>query len=227
MRGKSSLKLFQVGCEICFSCLAAFLSILEGPGLFTRSLLSLPASRIRKLIVLEEDEMFHESLTVWNSSFLRKTTGVDFPLSDSRKIWFANKGRPSFRSQLVDLRPFRVGWSIRWCQNVGLERSKCVHKIYIYCAPLTKITLDPSNLHFIAHIPHTVAGDQLVAQLFRCIPDRSWLFKYGRVPMSFLMDQNLWQVIIVCGRFQYAYPIKIAFREYALVQVNGNGVNSQ
>lgn len=53
---------------------------------------------------------------------------------------------------------------------------------------------DLSNLHFIAHIPHTVAGDQLIAQLFRCIPDRSWLFKYGRVAMSFLLDQNLWQV---------------------------------
>jgi len=28
-------------------------------------------------------------------------------------------------------------------------------------------------------------GEQPVAQLFRCIPENSWLFRYGRIPMSF------------------------------------------
>ncbi|KAI0256177.1 hypothetical protein BJV78DRAFT_443703 [Lactifluus subvellereus] len=38
-------------------------------------------------------------------------------------------------------------------------------------------TLHP-ELHFVTHIPQTIAGEQLVAQLFRCIPEKSWLFNY-------------------------------------------------
>ncbi|KAI0066265.1 S-adenosyl-L-methionine-dependent methyltransferase [Artomyces pyxidatus] len=49
------------------------------------------------------------------------------------------------------------------------------------------------NLHFITHIPRNVAGEQLVAQLFRCIPEKTWLFKYGRVPMSFVVGERVWR----------------------------------
>ena len=52
------------------------------------------------------------------------------------------------------------------------------------------------NLHFVSHIPHTVLGDQLLAQLWRIIPERSWLFKYGRVPMSFILSELLHEVFI-------------------------------
>jgi len=38
-------------------------------------------------------------------------------------------------------------------------------------------------------------GEQLVAQLFRSIPDQSWLFRYGRVPLSFIMSDWVWQRI--------------------------------
>ena len=50
------------------------------------------------------------------------------------------------------------------------------------------------ELQFVTHIPQTTPGEQLVAQLFRCIPDNSWLFKYGRVPMSFLLADWVWRV---------------------------------
>jgi transcription factor 1 len=50
------------------------------------------------------------------------------------------------------------------------------------------------ELHFVTHIPQTGAGEQLVAQLFRCIPERSWLFRYGRIPMSFLLADWVWRV---------------------------------
>jgi hypothetical protein len=50
------------------------------------------------------------------------------------------------------------------------------------------------ELHFVTHIPQTIHGEQLVAQLFRCIPEKSWLFKYGRVPMSFILADWVWQV---------------------------------
>ena len=50
------------------------------------------------------------------------------------------------------------------------------------------------NLHFVSHLPQTIHGEQLIAQLFRSIPERSWLFKYGRVPMSILMSDLVWSV---------------------------------
>ncbi|PAV18629.1 S-adenosyl-L-methionine-dependent methyltransferase [Pyrrhoderma noxium] len=52
------------------------------------------------------------------------------------------------------------------------------------------------NLHFVSHIPHTVLGDQLLAQLWRIIPERSWLFKYGRVPMSFILSELLHERVV-------------------------------
>ncbi|PFH52092.1 hypothetical protein AMATHDRAFT_39801 [Amanita thiersii Skay4041] len=51
------------------------------------------------------------------------------------------------------------------------------------------------QLHFISHLPSTVEGEQLVAQLFRSIPDQQWLFQYGRVPMSFVLSDYLWKRI--------------------------------
>ena len=50
------------------------------------------------------------------------------------------------------------------------------------------------QLHFISHISHDIKGEQLVAQFFRMIPDHLWLFKYGRIPLSFIMGQSLWEV---------------------------------
>jgi transcription factor 1 len=50
------------------------------------------------------------------------------------------------------------------------------------------------ELHFVTHIPQTIPGEQLVAQLFRSIPEYSWLFKYGRIPMSFLLPDWVWRV---------------------------------
>ena len=50
------------------------------------------------------------------------------------------------------------------------------------------------ELHFVTHIPQTIPGEQLVAQLFRCIPENSWLFRYGRIPMSFLLADWVWRV---------------------------------
>ena len=55
-------------------------------------------------------------------------------------------------------------------------------------------TTEEPNLHFISHLPNTVHGDQLLNQMFRCMPTGSWLFKYGRVPLSFLMTESIWDV---------------------------------
>ncbi|KAH9913355.1 S-adenosyl-L-methionine-dependent methyltransferase [Amylocystis lapponica] len=48
------------------------------------------------------------------------------------------------------------------------------------------------QLHFISHLPVNIKGEQLIAQFFRCIPDRSWLYKYGRVPLSIVLSDFIW-----------------------------------
>lgn len=50
------------------------------------------------------------------------------------------------------------------------------------------------GLQFISHVPHSIMGEQLVNQFLRCIPDKSWLFKYGRVPLNLIMGEWVWQV---------------------------------
>ena len=55
------------------------------------------------------------------------------------------------------------------------------------------MTVHP-QLHFVSHIPQNIPGEQFVAQLFRNIPTHSWLFKYGCVPMSFIMGEWIWEV---------------------------------
>ena len=50
------------------------------------------------------------------------------------------------------------------------------------------------HLHFVSHLQRSIKAEQLIAQLFRCIPDQSWLYKFGRVPMSFVMSDWVWTV---------------------------------
>ncbi|KAF9227446.1 S-adenosyl-L-methionine-dependent methyltransferase [Gyrodon lividus] len=55
---------------------------------------------------------------------------------------------------------------------------------------------DPNpQLQFIAHLPTSIYGEQLIAQLLRLVPDRGWLFRYGRVPMSYVMHDWVWERI--------------------------------
>ncbi|PPQ99759.1 hypothetical protein CVT24_009662 [Panaeolus cyanescens] len=49
------------------------------------------------------------------------------------------------------------------------------------------------QLQFIMTLSTSVEGEQLLSQLFRAIPDRQWLFKYGRVPMNFILSHRMWQ----------------------------------
>ncbi|ELU40962.1 RrnaAD domain-containing protein [Rhizoctonia solani AG-1 IA] len=51
-----------------------------------------------------------------------------------------------------------------------------------------------SSLSFIGHLPLGPVGEQLIAQLFRAIPERSWLFKYGRMRMSWILAQRMLEV---------------------------------
>ncbi|QRW12447.1 mitochondrial transcription factor 1 [Ceratobasidium sp. AG-Ba] len=48
-----------------------------------------------------------------------------------------------------------------------------------------------STLQFIGHLPLGPVGEQLIAQLFRAIPERSWLFKYGRMRMSWILAKRM------------------------------------
>ncbi|KZV76309.1 S-adenosyl-L-methionine-dependent methyltransferase [Peniophora sp. CONT] len=52
------------------------------------------------------------------------------------------------------------------------------------------------NLHFISHIFMTAQHEQFVSQLYRCIPQKSWLFQYGRVPMSLILGEYGYKRIV-------------------------------
>lgn len=52
-------------------------------------------------------------------------------------------------------------------------------------------TAPHSTLSFIGHLPLGPVGEQLIAQLFRAIPERSWLYKYGRMRMSWLLAKRM------------------------------------
>ena len=60
------------------------------------------------------------------------------------------------------------------------------------------------SLQFISHIPHSITGEQLVNQFLRCIPDKTWLFRYGRVPLNLIMGEWVWQVS--SGISSYIHP---------------------
>ncbi|KIM78942.1 hypothetical protein PILCRDRAFT_75087 [Piloderma croceum F 1598] len=48
------------------------------------------------------------------------------------------------------------------------------------------------HLQFISHLPLSTMGEQFAAQIFRCIPEREWLFKFGRVPLNLILSEHLW-----------------------------------
>jgi hypothetical protein len=50
------------------------------------------------------------------------------------------------------------------------------------------------QLQFVAHLPTSIYGEQLIAQLLRLVPDRGWLFRYGRVPLNLVMHDWVWEV---------------------------------
>ena len=62
------------------------------------------------------------------------------------------------------------------------------------------------QLRIILHINSTVEGEQLLSQLLRAIPDRHWLFKYGRIPLNLILSSRMWDVryaIFVADSFVY------------------------
>jgi transcription factor 1 len=50
------------------------------------------------------------------------------------------------------------------------------------------------QLQFIMHMDTWVEGEQLLSQFFRCIPDRQWLFSYGRIPLDLILPMRMWEV---------------------------------
>jgi transcription factor 1 len=59
---------------------------------------------------------------------------------------------------------------------------------------LSLLAAPHSTLSFIGHLPLGQVGEQLIAQLFRTIPERSWLFKFGRMRMSWLLSKRMLDV---------------------------------
>ncbi|KAL5507205.1 hypothetical protein ACEPAH_6661 [Sanghuangporus vaninii] len=122
-----------------------------GPGCLTRSLMKLSKNKIKKLIVLEDDEPY--------LPYLKPLEEVD----------------P--RVKIIPMSGFA------WPTYTALEAEGLLDDVI-----RKEWNGEIPNLHFVAHIPNSVLGEQLTNQFIRHIPERSWLFKYGRVPMSLLLS---------------------------------------
>ncbi|KAL1748705.1 S-adenosyl-L-methionine-dependent methyltransferase [Schizophyllum fasciatum] len=48
------------------------------------------------------------------------------------------------------------------------------------------------RLSFICHLPMGTTGEMFFQQWVRCIPDKQWLFAFGRVPLNIVMTEELW-----------------------------------
>ncbi|KAI1796487.1 S-adenosyl-L-methionine-dependent methyltransferase [Ganoderma leucocontextum] len=130
-----------------------------GLGVLSRALLELPASTVRKLIILEDDPIYLKYLN---------------PLADADP-----------RVTVVPM----SGHS--WDTYSHLEEHRLLEDV-----DMVPWESSIPDLHFVSHLTHNVHGEQLIAQLFRSIPERAWLFKYGRVPMSIIMSEWVWSRLI-------------------------------
>ena len=83
-----------------------------------------------------------------------------------------------------------------------VSRKSIGTKVWIYLlvrnrrSKLSHPPLVHPQLQFIIHMHTSVDGEQLLSQLFRCVPDRQWLFRYGRVPVHFILATRMWEVCI-------------------------------
>ncbi|KAJ7218084.1 hypothetical protein GGX14DRAFT_495526 [Mycena pura] len=143
--------------------------IFPGPGQLTRALLALPRSRIKQLIVLENAEAYLK--------YLKPLERVD---SRIRVLPLGGELWVSYQT-LQDMKILDEVNTVPWEQgNHSVENRNIVHP----------------QLHFISHLSSSVSGEQLISQLLRSIPDQQWLFKYGRVPMSFLLSEYIWKRVL-------------------------------
>ncbi|KAH7329778.1 hypothetical protein B0J17DRAFT_603882 [Rhizoctonia solani] len=145
-----------------------------GPGGVTRALLELPRSEVKKVIVLEEELKFLPALK--ELEYYDDRVHV---LSQSGFIWETyDLVKDLGLLDDVEIEDWKTG---------GFKKKLLIFVIY-----LTYMCAAPhSTLSFIGHLPLGPVGEQLIAQLLRTIPERSWLFKYGRMRMSWLLAERM------------------------------------
>ncbi|KAJ3477929.1 hypothetical protein NLI96_g10130 [Meripilus lineatus] len=147
-----------------------------GPGALSRALLKLPESKIKKLIILEDWKTYLEHLQPLEAD--PRVTVVPLSGFDWDTYSIIEE-----RGLLNDVE------TVPW--DGGGAFSVRVLVAVMGSLGLTCCSAPTTPLH--QHIPHSIKGEQLIAQLFRCIPEKSWLFKYGRVPMSFILGDWIWE----------------------------------
>ncbi|KAF8514247.1 S-adenosyl-L-methionine-dependent methyltransferase [Hysterangium stoloniferum] len=146
-----------------------------GPGLLSRALLRWPSSTIRKLIILEEQPDYYAHLKNLESFDPRIKV---FKLDGSHWDTYAELEHSQI---LDDVRTH--DWKGKYDDYRDVSYN------------LNLLLSDEADIEFICHVPHSPLGDQFVTQLFRSIPEHSWLFKYGRMRMHFIMAQSLYSRI--------------------------------
>lgn len=178
----------------------------SGPGALTRALLTLPRDTFDKLIVLEDHPGYLEYLKVTEQpahirSSFRLTTFRPNTFSTLRSHW-----KKSMIGSGCSLTVGSTGTRIPcWASKGGWTMSQKSHGTMEVRVTTPRFTAHVANilrhlctvhptLHFISHVPLSVFGEQLMNQFLRCIPDKAWLFKYGRVPLNLITGERVWQV---------------------------------
>jgi len=70
-----------------------------------------------------------------------------------------------------------------------------------------------------------VHGEQLIAQLFRSIPEKTWLFKYGRIPLNFVLNEKVLERLIASPLDTARCKVSVIAEATANVQVLQPGSN--
>ncbi|KAJ3763586.1 S-adenosyl-L-methionine-dependent methyltransferase [Lentinula raphanica] len=158
-----------------------------GPGQLTRSLLALPKERIKKIIVLEQEPKYLD--------YLRPLAAIDprVTIVPFTALEWDTFDIVEGQGLLNDVE------TIPWDQG-----GQIYHQPIIMSANLFILAVH-SKLQFISHLPLTVYGEQLISQILRLIPNRNWLFKFGRVKMNFLLSDYIWQASEGCSHSCHTY----------------------
>lgn len=112
----------------------------------------------------------------WTSSTIRCMIGQHS--QSSTKCKSSRTSKPS-----LGMKVSLAGQPVCHSGDLDLQQT-CSHKSF---------TASP-NLRFVAQIPESDLGEQLVAQWIGCIANQSWFFKYGRVQLSLIVRPTLYDV---------------------------------
>ncbi|KAF5326395.1 hypothetical protein D9611_000498 [Ephemerocybe angulata] len=143
---------------------------------------------------------------------------LNLPRERIKKI-IVLEDQPSYlewlQAQFDDRVHIRSDDAFMWSSYTGIEQSGLLDDVEVMD---WNDQVHP-QLQYIAQIPNNVHGEQLIAQLCRAIPDRKWLFRYGRVPLDMITTLSMWERLSA-GPVDYKARCKVSVMTQASVEIS-------